>query len=86
MDTTQAPDVGDLFQQAQDDDLITADALRSLRMIDINAQIQPALGFFVSRMAATEMVLVTLLMDDSRSIKVAGNAQRIRDGHNRIIG
>jgi len=82
---TQAPDVGDLFQQAQDDDLITADALRSLRMIDLNAQIQPALGIDVSRLAATEMVLVTLLMDDSRSIKVAGNAQRIRDGHNRII-
>lgn len=77
-------DVDDLFQQAADDDMITQDALRSLRMIDLNAQIRPALGVDIDHLAATEMVLVTLLMDDSRSIKVAGNAQRIRDGHNRI--
>jgi len=77
-------DVNDLFQQARDDDMITEDALRSLRMIDLNAQIRPALGVDIDHLAATEMVLVTLLVDDSMSIKVAGNDQRIRDGHNRI--
>lgn len=32
-----------------------------------------------------EVVLVTLLLDDSGSIRFAGNAQSVRDGHNAVL-
>lgn len=34
---------------------------------------------------AAEVVLVTLLIDDSSSIRFAGNAQAVRDGHNQVL-
>lgn len=34
---------------------------------------------------AAEVVLVTLLIDDSGSIRFAGNAQAVRDGHNQVL-
>ncbi len=35
--------------------------------------------------ASSEVVLVTILLDDSGSIRMAGNSQAVRDGHNLIV-
>src|SRR6185295_3345055 len=50
-----------------------------------NAQIQAALGVRVEDVTSSEVVLVTMMPDDSGSIRAAGNAQAVRDGHNLVL-
>lgn len=48
--------------------------------------IQAGLGdITVDDIDASEVVLVTLLVDDSGSIRFGGNAQLVRDGHNLVL-
>ena len=53
---------------------------------DIGAQIQSGLGCNVDDVEESEVTLVSLMPDDSGSIRfVPGNAQAVRDGHNLVI-
>lgn len=52
---------------------------------DIGNTIQQGLGMNVSDLQASEVVLVTLLVDDSGSISSAGNEQPMRDGVNQCL-
>jgi hypothetical protein len=80
------PDVNALFQTAQQEGLLCAESLRTLEVQDIGAQIQAALGTPADDVQASEVVLVTMLIDDSGSIRfVRGNTEAVRAGHNRVL-
>ncbi len=73
--------LSNLFQGAN----LSAESLRTLDVPDLGAQIQAGLGVPVDDVAASEVVLLTLMPDDSGSIRFGGNAQLVRDGHNLVI-
>ena len=60
-------------------------AMTALDVADLGAQIQAGLGVTVDDIAASEVVLVTMMPDDSQSIAAAGNTVHVRDGHNLVL-
>ena len=52
---------------------------------DIGEEIQNALGITADDVTASEVTLVTFLVDDSGSIQSAGNEKVVREGYNLII-
>jgi hypothetical protein len=83
--TNSVPNVGDLLATAQDDGVLSAAAMQALDIPDLGAQIQAGLGINCDDVTASEVVLVTLLIDDSGSIRMGSNAQLVRDGHNTVL-
>lgn len=83
---SQVPDVNELLQNANEEEAISNSALQVLTgVVDIGAQIQQGLGISADDVTASEVVLVTVMPDDSGSIRMAGNTQNVRDGHNMVI-
>jgi hypothetical protein len=78
-------DVQTLFQAAQSSGTLSTAAMHALTIADIGAMIQAGLGTPVDDVMASEAVLVTMMPDDSGSIRFAGNAQVVRDGHNLVL-
>ena len=79
------PNVNSLFQTAASEGVLSPASLAALQVVDFGQQIQNALGVPADDVAASEVVLVTLLIDDSGSIRFAGNVAAVRDGHNRVL-
>jgi len=79
--------INSLFQSAADEGDISQASLHVLTVTvpDSGAQIQAAMGMNVNDVKAGSVVLVNLMPDDSGSIRFAGNAQLMRDGHNLVI-
>lgn len=77
--------INELFEEAQDEGLISSSSAQALTVHDIGAQIQAGLGVSADNVQASEVVLVTMMPDDSGSINFAGNAQSVRDGHNIVV-
>ena len=77
--------VQSLFAGAKAGGDIGAGAATVLAIPDLGAQIQAGMGVSVDDVMASEVTLVTLLVDDSGSISSAGNEQVIRDGCNMIM-
>lgn len=77
--------VNELFQQAKDDGTLSAQSMQAIQIIDPGAQISNALGIKVDDVQASEVVLVTMSIDDSGSIRFAGNSDAVRDGHNQCV-
>jgi len=78
--------IPDLFQRAHEDGDLSAESLRALTVdADVGAQIQAGLGCTIDDIAASEVVLVTMMPDDSQSIAGAGNTAAVRDGHNFVL-
>jgi hypothetical protein len=78
--------VEDLFQTAYDEGDLSASSLQALTLnADIGAQIQAGLGIAPDDVPSSEVVLVTMMPDDSGSIRFAGNAEVVRSGHNLVI-
>ncbi len=82
---SQATNVSALFQSSHEEGDLSAQSLAVLSGLDLGAKIQAALGTPVGEVEATEVVIVAMLVDDSGSIRFAGNAQAVRDGHNLVI-
>jgi hypothetical protein len=80
-----AVDVQKLLLAAEEEGALSAEALAALAAADLGAQIQAGLGVAVDDVEASEVVLVTVMPDDSGSIEAAGNAQAVREGHNAVI-
>lgn len=78
-------DTDRLFQAAKAEGELSDAALQALSVPDLGAQIQAGLGVHPDDVPASEVVLVTMMPDDSGSIRFAGNAQAIRDGHNLVL-
>jgi len=74
-----------LFESAIAQGSLSASALQAIQINDIGTAINAALGVSVDDVKASEVVLATLLIDDSGSIRSAGNEQAVRDGHNLFV-
>lgn len=85
MTSSQAPDVASLFASAHNDDAIGADALAILNVTDLSAKINDAMGTPADAFQQSEIILLSVLIDDSGSIRFAGNSQHVRDGHNLLM-
>lgn len=78
-------DLTTLFSDAEADGDISPGAAAVINVVDIGQQIQAGLGISVDDVLASEVVLVTQLIDDSSSIAYSGNTQIVCDGHNLVI-
>ena len=74
-----------LFQDAEDEGKLSPASLQVLNVVDLGAQIQAGLGASVDDVQSSEVVLVTIMPDDSGSIAYANNAGAVRDGHNLVL-
>lgn len=80
-----APNVNGLFQAAHAEGVLSPTSLQALTGVDLGAQIQAGLGVSVDDVQASEVVLLTIMPDDSGSIRFGGNAQAVREGHNLVL-
>ena len=64
---------------------LSAASMLALDVVDLGAQIQAGLGVAVDDVAASEVVLVTMMPDDSQSIAAAHNVAAVRNGHNQVL-
>ena len=74
-----------LFQDAEDEGKLSPASLQVLNVVDLGAQIQAGLGASVDDVQSSEVVLVTIMPDDSGSIAHGNNAGAVRDGHNLVL-
>src|ERR1043165_4814331 len=77
--------VKQLLDDAHGTGTLSAQSLAALDVVDVGAQIQAGLGCTIDDIAASEVVLVTMMPDDSQSIAHAGNTDAVRDGHNFVL-
>jgi hypothetical protein len=78
-------DLKKLLTDAHDQGALSAKSLAALDIVDVGAQIQAGLGVTIDDVTASEVVLVTMMPDDSQSIAQAGNTDAVRDGHNFVL-
>ena len=84
--TSSTANIIDLFASAHAEGDLSAASLATLTIPDIATQINAAMGIpAVDVKNASEVFLVTMLVDDSGSIEGAGNEQTMRDGVNEVI-
>ncbi len=74
-----------LFRDAEDEGKLSPASLQVLNVVDLGAQIQAGLGASVDDVQSSEVVLVTIMPDDSGSIAYGNNAGAVRDGHNLVL-
>jgi hypothetical protein len=74
-----------LLDDAHRTGTVSKAAMTALDLADLGAQIQAGLGVAVDDIAASEVVLVTMMPDDSQSIAAARNTRHVRDGHNLVL-
>lgn len=79
------PDVHALFESAREDGTLSAESLQTLTAVDLGAQIQAGLGICVDDVSAAEVLLLTMMPDDSGSIASAGNTRLVCEGHNLVL-
>lgn len=85
MATSRPTTVQQLFHQAAQEGTLSQQTLSALAIADLGAQIQAGLGVAVDDVPASEVVLVTMMPDDSGSIESAGNTRLVREGHNLVL-
>ena len=74
-----------LLEQARKAGTLSAASAKTLEVADLGAQIQAGLGVTIDDVAASEVVLVTMMPDDSQSIAAAGNTAAVQGGHNFVL-
>lgn len=85
-DDNQDPNkVTRLLEDAHGQGALSSRSLAALDVVDVGAQIQAGLGVTIDDVAASEVVLLTMMPDDSGSIAAAGNTEVVRDGHNFVL-
>jgi hypothetical protein len=77
--------VKQLLTDAHEAGELSAKSLATLDIVDVGAQIQAGLGVSIDDVASSEVVLLTMMPDDSLSITTANNVDAVRDGHNFVI-
>ena len=77
--------VTDLFEEAHAEGVLSPSSMQTLTGVDLGAQIQAGLGISADDVQASEVVLLTIMPDDSGSIRQAGNEQVVREGHNLVL-
>lgn len=74
-----------LLKSARADGAIGAKTLAVLDVDDLGARIQAGFGIDVDDVSASEVMLVSLLLDDSGSIRFGQNAEAVRSGANAVV-
>ena len=74
-----------LLDAAHKTGTVSRAAMTALDVADLGAQIQAGLGVAIDDIAASEVVLVTMMPDDSHSIAAASNTDHVRAGHNLVL-
>ena len=83
---TNPSNVDDLLKGAQQTGDLSAEALRVVKSIpNMGAKIKANLGINMKEVLAAEVVLITILVDDSGSIASAGNTTIVREGYNLVV-
>lgn len=82
---TQPANIHRLFSTAVEAGTLSASGAQALQVVDLGALIQAGLGVSVDNVMTSEVTLVTQLIDDSGSIRFAGNARAVREGHNLVL-
>jgi hypothetical protein len=77
--------VDDLLESAHKEGVLSPSSLQVLTAVDLGAQIQAGLGIAVDDVESSEVILLTVMPDDSGSIRQAGNEAAVRDGHNLVL-
>lgn len=85
MSKSSAPSVSALFRNAQSQGTLSPSSFQALSGVSLGSQIQAGLGVHVDDVLASEVVLLTIMPDDSGSIRFSGNSQVVRDGHNLVL-
>lgn len=84
--STSSSKVGALLQGAKNDGMLSKHSLNILSGDDIGDAIAAGLGTPALNVSATEVILVSSLIDDSGSIRfVPGNTEAVREGHNALL-
>jgi hypothetical protein len=74
-----------LFDASLEEGALSDEAHQLLNLPDLGAKIQQGLGISVDDVPVSEVFLLTLLIDDSASIRSANNEQLVIDGTNAIL-
>ncbi len=74
-----------LLQNAHLEGNVSDASLQALNGVDLGAQIQAGLGVCVDDVEASEVLLLTILVDDSSSISSAQATATVRAGYNLVI-
>lgn len=74
-----------LIEAAGQEGTLSPQSMQALNIPDLGAQIQAGLGVNVDDVQASEVVLLTMMPDDSGSIASAGNTVAVREGHNLVL-
>ncbi len=77
--------VSSLFQSAVQQGSLSQASAQMLTLPHVGAQIQQAMGVPAGNIQASEVCLITDMLDDSGSIRMGSNSQAVRDGHNGVI-
>lgn len=78
--------VGALIASANNSGGLSRQSLQILTVDDIGDQINAGLGVPAINVMASEVILVSTLIDDSGSIRmVSGNTEAVRTGHNLVL-
>src|SRR3569623_3151773 len=78
-------DAKKLLDDAHATGALSKQALDTLDVVDVGAQIQAGLGLSIDDVGSSEVVLLTMMPDASGSIQPANTAQAVRDGHNFVL-
>lgn len=80
------PNINELLHGAYAEGELSGQSLQTLTVnADIGTQIQAGLGVAPDDVPNAEVVLVTMMPDDSGSIRFAGHADTVRNGHNLVL-
>jgi len=81
---SQTANVSQLFQDAHDAGDLSQTSMEAFNIVDPGAQIQNALGIDVDDVTASDVVLVTMMVDDSGSM-AGSKADVAAEGHNEVL-
>jgi hypothetical protein len=77
--------INQLINSAKAEGLISQASAKVLSVVDIGKEIEAGLGVNIDDVKSSEVVLVTIMPDDSGSIRFGNNTQAVRDGHNQVV-
>lgn len=81
---SQTANITQLFTTAQDEQDLSPQSINAIQTIDIGQDIQAAMGINANSVQASSVILVQGLVDDSGSIRFAGNSEVVREGVNLV--
>ncbi len=83
---SEVPSAESLFESAQEEGTLSGSSVGALTAVpNIGASIQEALGVPADDVEASEVILLTVMPDDSGSIRQAGNEGIVILGHNEVV-